>query len=212
MDELILRYLDRQATPQEEADLAVRLRADRDARRRFARISRLHGNLAGVLAEAAAPAPTLSDLSSELLIGALRLRTVQDPDRLRRSLEDRLRLIEHDDARYALAAFIGATDGKEFIARLDRLRAADDTDALEIYYLCLALGYVIPGREARMDDLLRDLHPKWRGLSPSWRPADRPRIAPWTPVAACALIVVALSALLSTLLTATTDSVIDKLK
>src|SRR5262245_60393242 len=165
MDELILRYLDRQTTPQEEADLAARLRGSRDARRRFARVSRLHGNLAGVLTETSrewtAPAPpSLADRCGDLIAAILRIRVSRlpgDPDLLRGAV----RAVEDADARYALVAFLDETmaavsdswsplqldlfnelsAGEGFYDRIETMRAAKNVDALEIYYLCLALGF-----------------------------------------------------------------------
>jgi len=249
MDELILRYLDRQTTPQEEADLAAQLRGSRDARRRFARASRLHGNLAGVLTETArewtAPAPpTLADRCGDLLAAIVRIRVSRvagDSDLLRGAV----RAVEDPDARYALVAFLDETmaalseawsplqldlfnelsAGDGFYDRLETLRAAKNVDVLEVYYLCLALGFQgkhrdLAGLEKKkvlMDDLLRELHPSWSGLSPNWRPPDRAatfgrRTPAWAAAAACVLVVVMLYVFLSSLLTASAQSLLDNLK
>jgi hypothetical protein len=200
MDELILRYLDRQATPEEEADLAGRLRASRDARRRFARLSRVHGNLGGALTELKAPAPTLADLSNELIVLGLRHRASGSP-LLRTSIDARLALIENVDARAVLAAFA-------LNQRLAALPDSTDLAVLEILYLCLALGLDAPDRKARMESLVRTLRPAWR-LSP---PIVRAGTPAWAPIAACVLLVVGLYVFLSTLIGASGDAVLDKLK
>src|SRR4029078_3780967 len=99
---------------------------------------------------------------------------------------------------------------------------------LEVYYLCLALGfrgkYVdLQGMEKKkvlMDTMLRELRggapASWRGgLSPSWQPPDAmPGIVKnfpaWFVAAACCLIVILLFILLSTLVGFFAERVISK--
>ena len=77
--------------------------------------------------------------------------------------------------------------GEEFYHRLDDLRHADDErtrDVLEVYYLCLVLGFMgkfadrsgLEKRATLIEGLARELsaaHTTTReGLSPAWKPQD----------------------------------------
>lgn len=265
--DVILRYLDRQTTPEEEAGLARELRASRDARRRFARLSRIHGNLAGVLSETArewtsspAPAPTLADLSADLIATALRLRASGDPgdpELLRSHLEEKLRAFDGPgfrpedlrDAKYALVAFLDETimstplkdswsplqlalfnelsAGEGFYDRIESLRREKNAAVLEVYYLCLALGFSgkwrdlagIERKKLLLDDLLREIRAAApvSGLSPHWRPPDSAlafsrRVPAWTAVAACGLFVAVLYVFLSSWLSVSANALLDRLK
>src|SRR5436190_1341139 len=120
--------------------------------------------------------------------------------------------------------------GEEFYNRTDTLRGAKKNSVLEVYYLCLALGfrgkYVdLQGMEKKkvlMDTMLREIRGAapasgTGGLSPSWQPPDAmPGIVKnfpaWFVAAACGLIVILLFILLSTLLGSSAERVIERLK
>src|SRR5436190_11649078 len=127
------------------------------------------------------------------------------------------------DKPLQLAYFNEFAAGEEFYNRVDTLRGAKKNSVLEVYYLCLALGfrgkYVdLQGMEKKkvlMDTMLREIRGTVAaapagtgGLSPAWQPPDAlPGIVKnfpaWFVAAACGLFVILLFALLSTLLGST---------
>ena len=134
------------------------------------------------------------------------------------------------DKPLQLAYFNDFAAGEEFYNRTDTLRGAKKNSVLEVYYLCLALGfrgkYVdLQGMEKKkvlMDTILREIRGAapatgTGGLSPSWQPPDAmPGIVKnfpaWFVAAACGLIVILLFILLSTLLGSSAERVIERLK
>lgn len=134
------------------------------------------------------------------------------------------------DKPLQLAYFNDFSAGEEFYNKVDALRGAKKNAVLEVYYLCLALGfrgkYVdLQGMEKKkvlMDTMLREMRgtapaPGAGGLSPSWQPPDAlPGIVKnfpaWFVAAACGLVIVLLFILLSTLLGSSADRVVDALK
>lgn len=134
------------------------------------------------------------------------------------------------DKPLQLAYFNDFSAGEEFYNKVEALRAAKKNSALEVYYLCLALGfrgkYVdLQGMEKKkvlMDSVLREMRgaspaPGAGALSPSWQPPDAlPGIVKnfpaWFVAAACGLVIVLLFILLSTLLGSSAERVVDVLK
>ena len=134
------------------------------------------------------------------------------------------------DKPLQLAYFNDFSAGEEFYNKVDQLRGAKRNSVLEVYYLCLALGfrgkYVdLQGMEKKkvlMDTMLREMRgaapaPAAGGLSPSWQPPDAlPGIVKnfpaWFVAAACGLLVILLFILLSTLLGSSAEHVINSLK
>ena len=136
------------------------------------------------------------------------------------------------DKPLQLAYFNDFSAGEEFYNRIDTLRGAKKNPVLEVYYLCLALGfrgkYVdLQGMEKKkvlMDTMLREMRgaapapsPGSGGLSPGWQPPDAlPGIVKnfpaWFVAAACGLVVILLFILLSTLLGSSAERVVEKLK
>ena len=134
------------------------------------------------------------------------------------------------DKPLQLAYFNDFSAGEEFYNKVDQLRGAKRNSVLEVYYLCLALGfrgkYVdLQGMEKKkvlMDTMLREMRgtapaPGTGGLSPSWQPPDAlPGIVKnfpaWFVAAACGLVIILLFILLSTLLGSSAEHVIDSLK
>jgi len=136
------------------------------------------------------------------------------------------------DKPLQLAYFNDFAAGEEFYNRIDTLRGAKKNSVLEVYYLCLALGfrgkYVdLQGMEKKkvlMDTILREVRgaapasgAASGGLSPSWQPPDAlPGIVKnfpaWFVAAACGLVVILLFILLSTLLGSSAERVLEKLK
>jgi type VI secretion system protein ImpK len=134
------------------------------------------------------------------------------------------------DKPLQLAYFNDFAAGEEFYNRIDQLRGAKRNGPLEVYYLCLTLGfrgkYVdMQGMEKKkvlMDTLLREVRPAPApggagGLSPAWQPPDTAAgltrgLPAWTVAAACGLGVVLLFVLWSTLLGWTVDGVVQSLK
>ena len=131
------------------------------------------------------------------------------------------------DKPLQLAYFNDFAAGEEFYNKIDTLRGAKRNAVLEVYYLCLALGfrgkYVdLQGMEKKkvlMDTMLREIRgaapaaPGPGGLSPSWQPPDAlPGIVKYFPAwfvaAACALFIILLFILLSTLLGSSADSLV----
>src|SRR6516162_2367769 len=123
------------------------------------------------------------------------------------------------DKPLQLAYFNDFAAGEEFYNKIDTPRGAKRNSVLEVYYLCLTLGfrgkYVdLQGMEKKkvlMDTMLREMRgaapaaPGTGGLSPSWQPPDAlPGIVKnfpaWFVAAACALFIILLFVLLSTLL------------
>lgn len=136
------------------------------------------------------------------------------------------------DKPLQLAYFNDFAAGEEFYNRIDVLRGAKKNSVLEVYYLCLALGfrgkYVdLQGMEKKkvlMDTILREIRGAAPasgagavGLSPGWQPPDAlPGIVKnfpaWFVAAACGLVVILLFILLSTLLGGSAERVVEKLK
>jgi type VI secretion system protein ImpK len=131
------------------------------------------------------------------------------------------------DKPLQLAYFNDFSAGEEFYTKVETLRAAKKTPVLEVYYLCLALGfrgkYVdLQGMEKKkvlMDSMLREMRGSapaagTAGLSPSWQPPDAlPGIVKnfpaWFVAAACGLVVILLFILLSTLLGSSAEHVVN---
>jgi type VI secretion system protein ImpK len=119
------------------------------------------------------------------------------------------------DKPLQLAYFNDFAAGEEFYNRIDTLRAAKKNSVLEVYYLCLALGfrgkYVdLQGMEKKkvlMDSLLREIRgaappPGTGGLSPNWQPPDSAqglgrRFPAWLVAAGCVILLLALFLALS---------------
>jgi type VI secretion system protein ImpK len=133
------------------------------------------------------------------------------------------------DKPLQLAYFNDFSAGEEFYNRIDILRGARKAGVLEVFYLCLALGfrgkYVdLQGMEKKkvlMDTLLREI----RGaapagaaaLSPAWQPPGggggmARQFPAWMVAAACGVFVMAVFVLLSTLLGWTADGVLNALR
>ena len=134
------------------------------------------------------------------------------------------------DKPLQLAYFNDFSAGEEFYNKIDALRGAKKNAVLEVYYLCLALGfrgkYVdLQGMEKKkvlMDTMLREIRgtapaPGAPTLSPGWQPPDAlPGIVKnfpaWFVAAACGLAVILLFILLSTLLGSSAERVVNGLK
>ena len=134
------------------------------------------------------------------------------------------------DKPLQLAYFNDFSAGEEFYNKVETLRASKKNAVLEVYYLCLALGfrgkYVdLQGMEKKkvlMDTMLREMRgttpaPGTGGLSPGWQPPDAlPGIVKnfpaWFVAAACGLVVILLFILLSTLLGSSAENVVNILK
>jgi type VI secretion system protein ImpK len=136
------------------------------------------------------------------------------------------------DKPLQLAYFNDFSAGEEFYNKIDTLRGAKKITVMEVYYLCLALGfrgkYVdLQGMEKKkvlMDAMLREIRgtstapaPGTGGLSPSWQPPDAlPGIVKafpaWFVAAACGLLVILLFVLLSTLLGSSAEKVVNIVK
>src|SRR5437868_7579726 len=135
------------------------------------------------------------------------------------------------DKPLQLAYFNDFSAGEEFYNKVDVLRGSKRNAVLEVYYLCLALGfrgkYVdLQGMEKKkvlMDTMLREIRgggpaaPGTGGLSPGWQPPDAlPGIVKnfpaWFVAAACGLFIILLFALLSTLLGSSADGLVNFLK
>lgn len=106
--------------------------------------------------------------------------------------------------------------GEEFFTRLDKLTKEETArpEIIEVYYLCLTLGfegkYRVLGRD-RLRTLITDVHARLaqmhessaQGLSPNWkRPAETlgalgGRFPSWAPAAFCVVIVVLIIVLLN---------------
>jgi len=130
------------------------------------------------------------------------------------------------DKPLQLAYFNDFAAGEEFYNKIDTLRGAKKNAVLEVYYLCLALGfrgkYVdLQGMEKKkvlMDTILREIRGAAPaggpgGLSPSWQPPDAlPGIVKnfpaWFVAAACGLLIILLFILLSTLLGSSAENLV----
>jgi type VI secretion system protein ImpK len=132
------------------------------------------------------------------------------------------------DKPLQLAYFNDFSAGEEFYTKIDAARGAKNASVLEVYYLCLALGfrgkYVdLQGMEKKkilMDTMLREikaaLPPEIQGLSPRWQPPDAlPAMArnfpAWLVAAAGGLFLLGLYLLLSLLLGFRADAVLKVL-
>jgi type VI secretion system protein ImpK len=134
------------------------------------------------------------------------------------------------DKPLQLSYFNDFSAGEEFYNKVDQLRGSKKNNVLEVYYMCLALGfrgkYVdLQGMEKKkvlMDTMLREMRgtapaPGTGGLSPSWQPPDAmPGIVKnfpaWFVAAACGLVVILLFILLSTLLGSSAERIVNSLK
>ena len=112
------------------------------------------------------------------------------------------------DKPLQLAYFNDFSAGEEFYNRIETHRAAKKNSVLEVYYLCLALGfrgkYVdMQGMEKKkvlLDTLLREIRggapaPGTGGLSPHWQPPDSAgnlgrHFPAWLVAAGCAIALV----------------------
>lgn len=132
------------------------------------------------------------------------------------------------DKPLQLAYFNDFSAGEEFYTKIDAARGAKNASVMEVYYLCLALGfrgkYVdLQGMEKKkilMDTMLREIKAAQPGgapgLSPRWQPPDAlPALArnfpAWLVAAACGLFLLGLFVLLSFLLGLRADSVLKTL-
>jgi type VI secretion system protein ImpK len=133
------------------------------------------------------------------------------------------------DKPLQLAYFNEFAAGEEFYNKVDALRGAKRNSVLEVYYLCLALGfrgkYVdLQGMEKKkvlMDTMLREIRgaspAAAGGLSPAWQPPDAlPGIVKYFPAwfvaAACGLFIILLFILLSSILGSSADNLVNFLK
>ena len=119
--------------------------------------------------------------------------------------------------------------GEEFYTKLEGLRNADDPkklDVLEVYFLCLALGF--KGKYADLKGMekikvladsiskeLRKARSKGEGLSPAWEPKDQgagavKEFPVWMVVVGCAGVLLVLYFILSTILGNVADNVIKQ--
>lgn len=119
--------------------------------------------------------------------------------------------------------------GEEFYTKLETLRNADDPkklDVLEVYFLCLALGF--KGKYADLRGMekikvladsiskeLRKARSKADGLSPEWEPKDQnagvvKEFPVWMVVVGCSAVLLVLYFLFSTILGNVTDTVIKQ--
>jgi len=119
--------------------------------------------------------------------------------------------------------------GEEFFTKLESLRNTDDPvklDVLEVYYLCMAVGFKgkyadLKGME-KIKVLLESLSKEIRrvrlkgteGLSPNWQPADQganlvKEFPVWIIVVGCGAVLLVLYAVLSTILGRVADGVIQ---
>ncbi len=191
-----------------------------------------------------AAAPALADFCGDLLAFALQLKRSSDPgdaEVLRQKIDEQFRALETKsrqawplkdnwaDKPLQLAYFNDFAAGEEFYNRIDTLRGAKKNAVLEVYYLCLALGfrgkYVdLQGMEKKkvlMDTMLREIRGSapavpsggTGGLSPAWQPPDAlPGIVKnfpaWFVAAACGLFIILLFILLSTLLGSSAENLV----
>jgi type VI secretion system protein ImpK len=134
------------------------------------------------------------------------------------------------DKPLQLAYFNDFSAGEEFYNKIDTLRAAKKNSVLEVYYLCLALGfrgkYVdLQGMEKKkvlIDSLLREIRgaapaPGSGTLSPSWQPPDSAqglgrRFPAWLVAAGCAIVLLGIYLALSGLLGSLVDRVVQGLQ
>ncbi len=134
------------------------------------------------------------------------------------------------DRPLQLTYFNDFSAGEEFYNKIDTLRAAKKNSVLEVYYLCLALGfrgkYVdLQGMEKKkvlIDSLLREIRgtapaPGTGGLSPSWQPPDTSKglgrqFPAWLVAAGCAIVLLGLYLLFSGLMGSMVDRVVQGLQ
>lgn len=134
------------------------------------------------------------------------------------------------DKPLQLAYFNDFAAGEEFYNRIDTLRGAKRNGVLEVYYLCLSLGFRgkfvdLQGMEKKkvlMDTMLREIRgtapaPGAPTLSPGWQPPDAlPGIVKnfpaWFVAAACGLFIILLFILLSTILGSSAERVVETFK
>lgn len=132
------------------------------------------------------------------------------------------------DKPLQLAYFNDFSAGEEFYNKIDALRGAKNASVLEVYYLCLALGfrgkYVdLQGMEKKkilMDTIQREIRsaqpPEAQGLSPRWQPPDAlPALArnlpAWLVAAGGGLLLLGLYLLFTVLLGLKADAVLKAL-
>lgn len=134
------------------------------------------------------------------------------------------------DRPLQLTYFNDFSAGEEFYNKVEALRAAKKNSVLEVYYLCLALGfrgkYVdLQGMEKKkvlIDSLLREIRgtapaPGTGGLSPSWQPPDTSKglgrqFPAWLVAAGCAIVLLGLYLLFSGLMGSMVDRVVQGLQ
>lgn len=127
------------------------------------------------------------------------------------------------DKPLQLTYFNDFSAGEEFYNKVDALRAAKKNSVLEVYYLCLTLGfrgkYVdLQGMEKKkvlIDSLLREIRPAAPAagqgtLSPNWLPPDSAkgmgrRFPAWLVAAGCAILLLGLYLALAALLNSMVD-------
>jgi type VI secretion system protein ImpK len=134
------------------------------------------------------------------------------------------------DKPLQLTYFNDFSAGEEFYNKVDQLRAAKKNSVLEVYYICLALGfrgkYVdLQGMEKKkvlIDSLLREIRgtapaPGAGTLSPSWQPPDSAkgmgrRFPAWLIAAGCAILLLGLYLGLSALMNSMVDRAVQGLE
>jgi type VI secretion system protein ImpK len=134
------------------------------------------------------------------------------------------------DRPLQLTYFNDFSAGEEFYNKVEALRTAKKNSVVEVYYLCLALGfrgkYVdLQGMEKKkvlIDSLLREIRgaapgPGAGGLSPSWQPPDTAKglgrtFPAWLVAAGCAILLLGLYLAFSALMGSMVDRVVQGLQ
>jgi type VI secretion system protein ImpK len=134
------------------------------------------------------------------------------------------------DRPLQLSYFNDFSAGEEFYNKVEALRTAKKNSVLEVYYLCLALGfrgkYVdLQGMEKKkvlIDTLLREIRggapaAGAGGLSPSWQPPDTSKglgrsFPAWLVAAGCAILLLGLYLTFSSLMGSMVDRVVQALQ
>jgi type VI secretion system protein ImpK len=135
------------------------------------------------------------------------------------------------DKPLQLMYFNDFSAGEEFYNKVDALRGAKRNSVLEVYYLCLSLGfrgkYVdLQGMEKKkvlMDTLLREIRAAapaaegTPGLSPRWQPPDSVggvvrNFPTWVVAVACGAFLALVFVLLSILLGWSADGLVNALR
>lgn len=134
------------------------------------------------------------------------------------------------DKPLQLTYFNDFSAGEEFYNKIETLRAGKKNAVLEVYYLCLALGFRgkfvdMQGMEKKkvlIDSLLREIRGAGPAsgpgmLSPSWQPPDSAkglgrRFPAWLVAAACAIVLLGLYLALSAWMGSTVDRAVQGLE